>query len=45
MTLKVLKLDKSIDFNELQLKNIKSIWLTSKGLKFDKLIDSNDLQL
>ena len=38
----VLKLDKSIDDNELQLENIDSILVTFWGLKLDKSIDVNE---
>ena len=44
MTLKVLKLDKSKDFNELQLQNITPIFVTSEVSKFDKSIDSKEEQ-
>ena len=44
MTLKVLKLDKSKDSNELQLKNIYPILVTWEVSKFDKSKDFNELQ-
>ena len=44
MTREVLKLDKSIEFNEEQPKNMDVISVTCKVLKGDKLIDFNEEQ-
>ncbi len=41
-TNEVLKVDKSIDFKELQPLNIDHIFVTNEVLKFEKLIDSNE---